>query len=308
MEVDDLIVEVQVRGVPTPKIIWKRDGVELDIEAQPDKFFVMREPDGVYKLCIHDPQKLDSGRFIVEATNKAGKEEIRHQIRFLGKDYYRYLPGIRHADKKPQEEEQTNGEAPAEEAIPQVAAEEEEEIDLMDKWGNVIPRKEKKIRLREKVLQEMDAKEKAPKYVESPALKEVRNHLEFESELKNTVATAFTKAKLLCSVVGPKAALTWFKDDEPLEFNPPRLKNHSSLGIGNITFISTQPEDAGVYKCVASNGVCTVESTCTLTVLSTGDPTWIKPTFTRNLKGNYLNHEIQMSSLIISPFFQNCMI
>lgn len=64
----------------------------------------MREPEGIYKLCIHDPQKLDSGRYIVEASNKAGKEEIRRTIRFLGKEHYKYLPGIRHADpKKPHE-------------------------------------------------------------------------------------------------------------------------------------------------------------------------------------------------------------
>lgn len=110
MEVDDLIIEVQVRGVPTPKVIWKRDGCELPIEENPDKFFVMREPDGVYKLCIHDPQKVDSGRFIVEAKNEVGTEEIRTTIRFLGKDVYSYMPGIRHADKKPHEEKETKGE------------------------------------------------------------------------------------------------------------------------------------------------------------------------------------------------------
>lgn len=99
-----MIIEVQVRGVPTPKITWARDGVELEIENS-EKFFVMREPEGIYKLCIHDPQKLDSGRFIVEASNKAGKEEIRRTIRFLGKEVNKYLPGIRHADpKKPREE------------------------------------------------------------------------------------------------------------------------------------------------------------------------------------------------------------
>lgn len=104
-----MIIEVQVRGVPTPKITWARDGVELEVENS-DKFLVMREPEGVYKLCIHDPQKLDSGRFIIEASNKAGKEEIRRVIKFLGKETYKYLPGIRHADpKKPHEEEISEG-------------------------------------------------------------------------------------------------------------------------------------------------------------------------------------------------------
>lgn len=114
-----MIIEIQVRGVPTPKLVWSRDGVELNVENS-DKFLVMREPEGVYKLCIHDPQKLDGGRFIVEASNKAGKEEIRRVVKFLGKEHYKYLPGIRHADpKKPIEDDGTiYVEPPAEAADP----------------------------------------------------------------------------------------------------------------------------------------------------------------------------------------------
>lgn len=119
-EVDDLIIEVQVRGVPTPKIVWSRDGVELDVENS-EKFFVMREPDGIYKLCIHDPQKMDGGRFIVEASNKAGKEEIRRTIRFLGKEHYKYLPGIHHADPK-QPHEREEGDVPFVEPEPEAPA------------------------------------------------------------------------------------------------------------------------------------------------------------------------------------------
>lgn len=90
----------------------------------------MREPEGVYKLCIHDPQKIDSGRFIVEATNKAGKEEIRRTIRFLGKEHYKYLPGIRHADPKaPHEKEEDDGlPVPAEEPAAPVPESDEPEM------------------------------------------------------------------------------------------------------------------------------------------------------------------------------------
>lgn len=120
---------------------------------------------------------------------------------------------------------------------------------------------------------------------ESFLLKQVRNHIEFESDLKNSVAKVGTKVKLLCTVVGPKPVLTWFKDDEPLEFEPPKIKNTSSGTFGSITFLAVAEKDAGVYKCVAANAVCEVKSECTLTVLPAQDPNWIKPTFTRNLKG-----------------------
>lgn len=114
-EVDDYVIEIQVRGVPTPKLTWTRDGATLDV-TNSDKLIVMREPEGVYKLCIHDPQKIDSGRFIIEAENKAGKEEIRRVVRFLGKEHYKYLPGIRHADpKKPHDDDGEN--VPVEEVV-----------------------------------------------------------------------------------------------------------------------------------------------------------------------------------------------
>ena len=97
----------------------------------------MREPEGVYKLCIHDPSPLDGGRFIVQASNKAGKEEIRKLVKFLGKKHYKYLPGIYHADAKkaPEEEvgENKEGEQTGEQPIVETQqaappAEEEEEM------------------------------------------------------------------------------------------------------------------------------------------------------------------------------------
>lgn len=91
----------------------------------------MREPEGVYKLCIHDPQKIDGGRFICEASNSAGKEEIRRTIRFLGKEHYKYLPGIRHADPKaPHEKEADDGlpALPVEEPAPPAPESDEPEM------------------------------------------------------------------------------------------------------------------------------------------------------------------------------------
>ncbi|CRL00783.1 CLUMA_CG014037, isoform A [Clunio marinus] len=281
-EVDDLIIEVQVRGVPTPKLKWLRDGVKLDVKNN-EKFFVMREPEGIYKLCIHDPQRIDSGRFIVEASNKAGKEEIRKMIRFVGKEHYKYLPGICHADpKKPHEEtteeivEESNEVTP-----PKVVENDEPE---MDKWGNLIPKKEKKLRLREKVFLPPTAEELA---TDSIVMQQVRNHIEFESELKNQAVKVGTKVKLLCTVVGTNPVLKWFKNDEELEFAPPKIKNTSSGTFGSVTFLAVSERDSGVYKCIASNDVCEASSECTLTVLPAQDPNWIKPTFTRNLKEYY---------------------
>lgn len=150
-----------------------------------------------------------------------------------------------------------------------------------DKWGNVIPKKEKKMRLREKVFLPPSQEELAE---ESLLLKQVRNHIEFESELKSQVVRIGTKVKLLCTVVGPNPTLTWFKDDEPMEFEK-KIKNTSKGTFGSITFQAVTEEDDGVYRCVATNSVCEISSECRLTVTPHQDPNWIKPTFTRNLKG-----------------------
>lgn len=132
-----MIIEIQVRGVPTPKIVWQRDGCDLELENS-EKFFVMREPEGVYKLCIHDPSPLDGGRFIVQASNEVGKEEIRKVVKFLGKQHYKYLPGIRHADPKKAHEEE-EGQGVEESAVQQVvevqaAAPQEEEDEMVKRF------------------------------------------------------------------------------------------------------------------------------------------------------------------------------
>lgn len=95
--VNDLILEVQVRGNPTPKIKWFRDGIELQ-DTEGEKYFQMREPDGVHKLTIHDPQRMDEGRYMIEAENIAGKETIRHEIKKLNKEEYCHVYGIKYHD------------------------------------------------------------------------------------------------------------------------------------------------------------------------------------------------------------------
>lgn len=118
-------------------------------------------------------------------------------------------------------------------------------------------------------------------------VQQVRNHVEFESELKNVVAIVGQKAKLLCTAIGPGAKLKWLKDDEPMEFDPPKIKNTTAGLFGSVTFLAISESDAGVYKCVATNGICEASTECTITVIPYQDPNWIKPTYTRNIKEFY---------------------
>lgn len=97
IQINDLILEVQVRGNPPPTIKWFRDGIELD-DTEGDKFFQLREPEGIHKLTIHDPQIKDQGRYMCEATNIAGKDSIKHELRKFNKDSYTHVYGISHYD------------------------------------------------------------------------------------------------------------------------------------------------------------------------------------------------------------------
>lgn len=101
---DDIILEVRTRGVPDPKVTWLKDCLECDNpEYFPEgKYFCMREPNGVFKLAIHDPKRGDSGRYTCIAANVAGKIELDHYVTVLPKTEYTHVHGIIYADPKEQ--------------------------------------------------------------------------------------------------------------------------------------------------------------------------------------------------------------
>jgi hypothetical protein len=96
LKVNDLILEVHVRGYPRPKLVWSKDG--LDIEDGDDKFFTTRHADGVYRLNIHDPQIKDSGRYGCSAINEAGSEDFKYYLKVKPREEYIHTAGLYHAD------------------------------------------------------------------------------------------------------------------------------------------------------------------------------------------------------------------
>ncbi|XP_055540438.1 muscle M-line assembly protein unc-89-like [Wyeomyia smithii] len=98
VQVNDLLLEVHVRGNPPPTIKWFRDGVLLE-DLEGEKYFLLREPDGVHKLTIHDPQRMDEGRYVCEAENIAGKDTIKHIVEKLNKEEYCHVHGISYHDQ-----------------------------------------------------------------------------------------------------------------------------------------------------------------------------------------------------------------
>jgi Immunoglobulin I-set domain len=96
---DDLVLEVHIRGNPKPTLQWFKD----DAEIFPDERHIFeREPDGVYKLCIHRPDVEDSGKYKCVAKNVGGQAKVQHDVVFKGKKaaIRSTAVGIRHADAK----------------------------------------------------------------------------------------------------------------------------------------------------------------------------------------------------------------
>lgn len=78
---DDLILDAHVRAIPEPKIIWYRDGVELNVEMD-KRFDFSTDHDGGYQFRIHKPTAADSALYACEAVNAEGKAKVTHKVIF----------------------------------------------------------------------------------------------------------------------------------------------------------------------------------------------------------------------------------
>lgn len=78
---DDLILDAHVRAVPEPKVVWYKDGVELNA-AIDDRYDFSTDHDGGYKLRIHKPTSADSALYACEAENSEGKAKVSHKVIF----------------------------------------------------------------------------------------------------------------------------------------------------------------------------------------------------------------------------------
>ncbi|XP_063700566.1 LOW QUALITY PROTEIN: muscle M-line assembly protein unc-89-like [Culicoides brevitarsis] len=277
----DIIIEVQVRGSPQPTLTWVRDGQNV---VASDKYFFMREPDEVYKLCVHNPTLLDAGFYTVKAKNKAGETQIKHKVEFLGRERYEHVPLIAHAQKHVPVEETEEAETVVEEHVkepsppPAPVAEGEEPAE-----GEEAPKKRKDPRRWEKMEP-------------APACKRCRaaDVLTFESKLRNVTAPEGTVVKLVCSVSGNNPKFHWFRNGNKLVFDK-QVVNKGKLGISSVEIIGATPKHSGTYKVVCENGPCEIESECVVTIFENMEAT-VPPTFTRLVKEYY---DIRTNDLVL---------
>ncbi|XP_035890512.1 muscle M-line assembly protein unc-89 [Anopheles stephensi] len=327
--VDDLILEVHVRGVPDPKLTWERDGVEFTNET--DRVIISRQGDGVYRLSIHNPEKLDGGKWVVTAKNSAGEEKLKHSVTFKGREFYQnqLTHGIYHADKQVTRSEEDGivygtrsrsvSRAPSVahhagpesdisavvEALQAVEATTTTEEAAAPADGAEAPaaeepavKKKKEPKQWRKNLQGL-LKGRIPGPIPEEPTKhkvlEVKQKLYFEANLKNQTVAEGSHIKLVCSCVGPQPTIKWFKNNIPLVWSK-NVKNDTKLGVGAVHIISAELNDSGTYKCTASNTAGEVETSCKVIVFPVPEKQHVAPSFVRNVKEHY---DIQTNDLIL---------
>uniref|UniRef100_A0A182QIC7 Ig-like domain-containing protein n=1 Tax=Anopheles farauti TaxID=69004 RepID=A0A182QIC7_9DIPT len=331
--VDDLILEVHVRGVPDPKLSWERDGVEFTNET--DRVIISRQGDGVYRLSIHNPEKLDGGRWVVTAKNRAGEEKLKHSVTFKGREFYQsqLTHGIYHADKQVTRSEEdgiaygtrSRSVSRAPSVAHQVAGPEPDISAVVAALQSVEATTEEA----PAVGTEAESGEAAPEVPDAPVVKkkaepkqwrknlqgllkgripgpiaeeptkhkvlEVKQKLYFEANLKNQTVSEGSHIKLVCSCVGPQPTIKWFKNNIPLVWSK-NVKNDTKLGVGAVHIISAELADSGTYKCTASNTSGEVETTCKVIVYPVPEKQYVAPSFVRNVKEHY---DIQTNDLVL---------
>ncbi|XP_053691616.1 muscle M-line assembly protein unc-89-like [Sabethes cyaneus] len=323
IRVNDLVVEVQVRGLPTPTLTWERDGRE--IKSGMDRIIIAREKDDVYRLSIHNPEKLDGGNWVIKASNSAGEDTIKHRMIFKGRDHYQHVPGIFHAELKLMDDDKDDrghsvgphgflraestfsaASLPKESSVPvsneklneilnqNVEAQIADNIDGMQASEN--KKKPQKREWRQK-LSTLYSMEPLPKVMETvkPKTLDFQKKLFFETHLKNHTAAEGTTVKLVCSCIGPSPTFKWFKNNIPIVWSK-TIKNETKLGVGAILILNSTLNDSGVYKCIASNNSGEIETSCKLTVYEMHQTQYEPPKFTRNVKEYY---NVQVNDLIL---------
>lgn len=269
--INELVLEAHVRGIPKPEVYWVRD-------AQPvqnsDKYHIMSHEDGTHEVVINDPVSNDSGKYICVAKNSVKTEEYTHMVEFEAKPRVHYTKEV--------EEEAPCEEAPVEaestDAEPADAATDDSKTDTTAK--------------------KPAGKGKGKKTGEgggsgrrhgpgATPLPDPKQKLNFVAHMASRCVTVGTRLKMTCYVAGPEPQYKFLKNGGPCPFNQ-KVCNRSRENIAAIEFVSVTLDDAAEYTCIAKNATSEVSSSCQLTVYEKAKEDTLAPTFTRAIKGRCL--------------------
>lgn len=272
------MLEVHLRGVPRPTITWLKDCLDVSNEEYfpPGKYIIERAREGVWRLCIHNPVRQDSGRYVCEASNSAGKEEIRYQLNVKPTSDYTHVRGIAYADprQKKNYDDEPELEPPkpkpkpiepepvAQPPPPPPPAPKPEPADAPadgdaaapveggEPVDGEVPFNTEGLSPEEIEMQRVLSQ--TPPELMDRTCTDIKYALNFIAKLKNQMGVEGGSSRFVCSIDGYRPELKWYKNNLPVNFDS-NIKNITKDTICGIQFSKLKLSDAGVYKCVATN-------------------------------------------------------
>lgn len=252
-KMNELVLDVNVRGVPTPQITWVKDGVVVESSERYQQIY---HEDGTCSLIVAEPTIQDSGKYICWAENRAGKVEVAHPVQF---------------EPLPRTGSPSRG-SPLREGKPPTGEEtEDQRIE------------------RERRKKNMDEEEYGGRGREVPLPPDLKKRVYITNSLVNRIVKVGANCKWTVYVDGPDPTAKWFHGENPVTFGS-HTKIQMTDGLAILNIIGVTEEDAGDYKLVIRGSDNECESSCTLTVYSDQKESQKSiPVFTVPLKGRWFH-------------------
>ncbi|XP_032292306.1 titin homolog isoform X4 [Drosophila virilis] len=109
--------------------------------------------------------------------------------------------------------------------------------------------------------------------------------------LTNRNSATGSDLKLTCGISGHEMRVQWFKQNSPIA-NDAKHKITLNDGLNCLEIKSTEMNDSGIYRCIASNRNGEVETSCLVTIYEAPSTKFgTPPIFTRNIRDAYHSQE-----------------
>lgn len=233
---------------------------------------MLEEAHGVCKLLIYKPTNKDGGAYTCKAINSSGEAQISRTVE-VAKNRHFHARGIFHARDRIQQDKEKAAKKAMEEALQSKAESDKKRAEAEEIKGPRVPHA-------------------APEPLVSPKQK-----LKFATQLRDRMALEGTTVKFVCTVIGPEPNCRWMKDDKWVTVGG-NVRNLSEEGKAVLELSKITSELSGVYKCVARNDHCEIETSCYFKVYSAqADGDEQEPMFVLPLRG------ITVSVVVVQLFF-----
>uniref|UniRef100_A0A0N4ZKF6 Obscurin n=1 Tax=Parastrongyloides trichosuri TaxID=131310 RepID=A0A0N4ZKF6_PARTI len=312
-------MSVSVKGIPEPKVIFKKDDKEINIDNE--HVFIREESENSYTLVINDARLEDIGTYSCVATNIVGEAETSCSFaveKSINEDDLVAEPMFVEPLKPCQVVENETAEMTCkvnEESKPEIQwFKDNKPIQLSDHIiEEHLPDGSLKLKIINATIEDVgeykcEAVNKKGKAITDADLNVKHGEVKvvddnsglvepmFIEPLKPCQVTEYETVELSCRVnEESKPEIHWFKDNSPVKTSSHIIEEHLPDGGLKLRIESASIEDAGEYKCEAKNikGKATTDSQLKVQYAqeksSDDDSLMVEPLFIEPLKTCQVN-------------------